>query len=62
MAVADTLRQKLTAAFQPIVEIVSGDIVAYEALARGPQRSPLQRPDRLFATASAAGGCSKRRR
>gem|GEM_PF-518857 len=45
----------LTAAFQPIVEIVSGDVVAYEALARGPEGSPLQRPDRLFATAAAAG-------
>ena len=45
----------LTAAFQPIVQIVSGDIVAYEALARGPEGSPLQRPDRLFATAAAAG-------
>ncbi|WP_084285597.1 diguanylate cyclase domain-containing protein [Solirubrobacter soli] len=45
----------LTAAFQPIVEIVSGDLVAYEALARGPEGSVLQRPDRLFATAAAAG-------
>jgi diguanylate cyclase (GGDEF)-like protein len=45
----------LTAAFQPIVQIVSGEIVAYEALARGPQGSALQRPDRLFATAAAAG-------
>lgn len=45
----------LTAAFQPIVEILSGDVVAYEALARGPEGSPLQRPDRLFATAAAAG-------
>ncbi|WP_445149527.1 diguanylate cyclase domain-containing protein [Baekduia sp. Peel2402] len=45
----------LTAVFQPIVEIVSGDVVAYEALARGPEGSPLQRPDRLFAAATAAG-------
>jgi diguanylate cyclase (GGDEF)-like protein/PAS domain S-box-containing protein len=45
----------LTAAFQPIVEIVTGDVVAYEALARGPEGSPLQRPDRLFATAAVAG-------
>ena len=45
----------LTAVFQPIVEIVSGTVVAYEALARGPEGSPLQRPDRLFATAAVAG-------
>jgi diguanylate cyclase (GGDEF)-like protein/PAS domain S-box-containing protein len=45
----------LTAVFQPIVEIVSGTVVAYEALTRGPQGSVLQRPDRLFATAAVAG-------
>jgi diguanylate cyclase (GGDEF)-like protein/PAS domain S-box-containing protein len=45
----------LTAVFQPIVDIATGDVVAYEALARGPQDSPLQRPDRLFATAAAVG-------
>ncbi|MDX6725820.1 MAG: hypothetical protein QOK49_625 [Baekduia sp.] len=44
----------LQALFQPIVEVVSGDVVAYEALARGPEGSPLHRPDRLFATAVAA--------
>jgi diguanylate cyclase (GGDEF)-like protein/PAS domain S-box-containing protein len=44
----------LRAVFQPIVEIVSGDVVAYEALARGPEGSALHRPDRLFATAVAA--------
>ncbi|GAC1320692.1 MAG: hypothetical protein NVSMB25_13450 [Thermoleophilaceae bacterium] len=41
--------------FQPIVEIDSGATVAYEALARGPEGSPLERPDRLFALARAAG-------
>ncbi|MCI2238174.1 EAL domain-containing protein [Kineococcus sp. TRM81007] len=40
--------------FQPIVELDSGDIVAYEALARGPV-GPLERPDRLFAAARAEG-------
>jgi diguanylate cyclase (GGDEF)-like protein/PAS domain S-box-containing protein len=45
---------RLQALFQPIVDIVSGDVVAYEALARGPEGSPLHRPDRLFATAVAA--------
>jgi len=40
--------------FQPIVELDSGAVVAYEALARGPQ-GPLERPDLLFAAARAAG-------
>ena len=40
--------------FQPIVEIDTGKVVAYEALARGPQ-GPLERPDQLFAAARAAG-------
>jgi diguanylate cyclase (GGDEF)-like protein/PAS domain S-box-containing protein len=45
----------VTPLFQPIVELASGRVVAYEALARGPEGSALQRPDRLFATAHAAG-------
>jgi diguanylate cyclase (GGDEF)-like protein/PAS domain S-box-containing protein len=40
--------------FQPIVHLDSGRVVAYEALARGPQ-GPLERPDLLFAAARAAG-------
>ncbi|GAB3302515.1 hypothetical protein GCM10027451_06600 [Geodermatophilus aquaeductus] len=40
-------------AFQPIVEIDTGRVVAYEALARGPV-GPLERPDALFAAARAA--------
>jgi diguanylate cyclase (GGDEF)-like protein/PAS domain S-box-containing protein len=40
--------------FQPIVELDSGRVVAYEALARGPE-GPLERPDLLFAAARAAG-------
>src|ERR687886_964309 len=40
--------------FQPIVELDTGRVVAYEALARGPQ-GPLERPDHLFAAARAAG-------
>ncbi len=40
--------------FQPIVELDTGDVVAYEALARGPV-GPLERPDRLFAAARAEG-------
>ena len=40
--------------FQPIVELDTGRVVAYEALARGPE-GPLQQPDLLFAAARAAG-------
>ncbi|MGY1745951.1 diguanylate cyclase domain-containing protein [Blastococcus sp. SYSU D00695] len=39
--------------FQPIVEMDTGRLVAYEALARGPQ-GPLERPDQLFGAARAA--------
>ncbi len=41
--------------FQPIVTIATGETVAYEALSRGPRGSSLERPDRLFAAARAAG-------
>jgi diguanylate cyclase (GGDEF)-like protein/PAS domain S-box-containing protein len=40
--------------FQPIVELDTGCVVAYEALARGPE-GPLERPDLLFAAARTAG-------
>jgi len=40
--------------FQPIVELDTGRVVAYEALARGPQ-GPLERPDLLFAAARSVG-------
>ncbi|WP_246063574.1 diguanylate cyclase domain-containing protein [Blastococcus colisei] len=40
--------------FQPIVELDTGRVVAYEALARGPE-GLLQRPDLLFAAARDAG-------
>jgi diguanylate cyclase (GGDEF)-like protein/PAS domain S-box-containing protein len=45
----------ITAVYQPIVELESGETLGYEALARGPEGSPLYRPDRLFAAAAAAG-------
>ncbi|HET6510380.1 MAG TPA: diguanylate cyclase [Baekduia sp.] len=45
----------ITAVFQPIVELAGGEVVGYEALARGPEGSALHRPDRLFAAAAAAG-------
>jgi diguanylate cyclase (GGDEF)-like protein/PAS domain S-box-containing protein len=45
----------VAAVYQPIVELDSGEVVGYEALARGPEGSPLHRPDRLFAAAAACG-------
>jgi PAS domain S-box-containing protein len=44
----------VTSVFQPIVELDSGLVVAYEALARGPE-GPLHAPDDLFAAARAEG-------
>jgi len=41
--------------YQPIIELDSGRAVGYEALARGPEGSPLERPDRLFSVARACG-------
>lgn len=40
--------------FQPIVDLDSGSVVAYEALSRGPV-GPLERPDVLFDVARASG-------
>jgi EAL domain-containing protein (putative c-di-GMP-specific phosphodiesterase class I) len=50
------LRRALTgdgvrALFQPVVRLDSAEVVAYEALVRGPVGSSLERPDRLFAAA-----------
>ncbi|MGZ4298376.1 MAG: sensor domain-containing phosphodiesterase [Solirubrobacteraceae bacterium] len=39
--------------YQPIVELATGEVVAYEALARGPQGSALESPLALFAAARA---------
>ncbi|MDO9356360.1 MAG: EAL domain-containing protein [Solirubrobacteraceae bacterium] len=41
--------------YQPIVELASGRVAAYEALARGPQGSILEFPDRLFGAAREQG-------
>ncbi len=40
--------------YQPLVDLDTGAVVAYEALARGPQGSALERPDLLFAAARRA--------
>lgn len=41
--------------FQPIVDLVTGETVAYEALARGPEGTPLESPAALFAAARENG-------
>lgn len=42
-------------AFQPVIDLRSGEVVALEALARGPAGSELESPHHLFATARAVG-------
>jgi diguanylate cyclase (GGDEF)-like protein len=41
----------LTALFQPIIDMPSGDIMGYEGLIRGPSNSPLHSPIKLFKVA-----------
>lgn len=41
--------------FQPLVELMSGRVVGYEALARGPKGSRWEDPQSLFAAAAEAG-------
>lgn len=38
--------------FQPVVSLSDAGIIGYEALSRGPEGSPLERPDVLFKTAN----------
>jgi EAL domain-containing protein (putative c-di-GMP-specific phosphodiesterase class I) len=45
----------ITVAFQPIVELLSGATVAYEALCRGPDGSDLAAPEQLFHAARETG-------
>jgi sensor c-di-GMP phosphodiesterase-like protein len=45
----------VVAVYQPLVDLLTGEVVGYEALARGPQGSPWERPDVLFAAARACG-------
>jgi EAL domain-containing protein (putative c-di-GMP-specific phosphodiesterase class I) len=52
----DVIRhERVRSLYQPIVEIESGEVVAYEALARGPAGSNLETPDALFGAAAASG-------
>jgi len=47
--------EAVTSVYQPIVDLDSGHVVAYEALARGPVGTRYEAPDRLFAAAEAQG-------
>ena len=49
------LGQLVVPVFQPIVHMPTSAVVGYEALARGPEGSPLRTPDALFAAARADG-------
>lgn len=48
-------RRDVHVVFQPVVELSSGEIVALEALARGPQSSSFASPGALFAAARLCG-------
>ncbi len=55
-ALGEVLRSASVRSFyQPIVDLVDGTVVGYEALARGPIGSVLELPDDLFAAATDAG-------
>lgn len=45
----------VSAVYQPVIELESGGVVGYEALARGPQGGELERPDALLSAARRAG-------
>lgn len=48
-------RDQLCAVYQPLVELATREVAGYEALIRGPAGSALERPDKLFGAARAAG-------
>jgi EAL domain-containing protein (putative c-di-GMP-specific phosphodiesterase class I) len=55
-ALDEVIRERsVVSLYQPIVDMASGNVVAYEALARGPEGSPVQFPDKLFGTARVTG-------
>lgn len=44
----------ITPAYQPLVDLYTGEVLGYEALARGPE-GPLEQPDQLFGAARRHG-------
>ena len=60
VGVASTVREVIEqglvrSVYQPIVDLDSSTVVAYEALARGPRHSTLESPAALFAAAEHEG-------
>jgi EAL domain-containing protein (putative c-di-GMP-specific phosphodiesterase class I) len=54
--IAEVIRERLlSAVFQPVVHLESGQAVAYEAVPRGPAGTALERPEALSAAAGPAG-------
>lgn len=52
----DILKQeKIKTVFQPIVSLRNGELLGYEALSRGPQKSFFENPEKLFDYARAIG-------
>lgn len=43
--------RNISTVYQPIISLIDGEIIGYEALSRGPENSSLQSPDKLFGTA-----------
>jgi EAL domain-containing protein (putative c-di-GMP-specific phosphodiesterase class I) len=51
---SDLVEQRgIVSVYQPLVDLYGGEIVGYEALARGPRGSRFERPDAIFAQARA---------
>src|SRR4051795_3175656 len=48
-------KERVRSVYQPIIDLGTGQVAAYEALARGPEGSPLESPGALFASARMAG-------
>jgi EAL domain-containing protein (putative c-di-GMP-specific phosphodiesterase class I)/DICT domain-containing protein len=48
-------QQLVSSVYQSVIELASGRVVGYEALARGPEGGELERPDVLFTAARRAG-------
>ena len=51
--------RRVRALFQPVVDFANGQVVGYEALARGPVASPYESPLALFAAAERTGRISE---
>jgi EAL domain-containing protein (putative c-di-GMP-specific phosphodiesterase class I) len=48
-------RELVRAVYQPIIDLATGKVAAYEALARGPKGTPMESPGALFGAARRSG-------